>query len=81
MKDNRPDHDPILPAHLGERDLRSMIRSITRAIQKTRNGALILKLRREQDNLQAELNTVCELKRKKLEARLAQIEAGKELES
>jgi hypothetical protein len=57
-----------------------MIRSITRAIQKTRNGALILKLRREQDNLQAELNTVCELKRKKLEARLAQIEAAKESE-
>ena len=76
--DNRPDHEPILPASLSERDLRSMIRSITRSIQKTRNGAMILKLRQEQERLRTELNIVRELKRKKLEARLAEIEAAKE---
>jgi len=79
--DTRTDHKPILPASLGERDLRSMIHSITRSIHETRNGALILKLRQEQERLRTELNSVCEQKRRKLEARLAEIEAAKEPES
>ena len=81
MKDTRTDHSPLTPSNLSEIDLRSMIRSITRAIAKTRNGAMILKLRQEQETLRTELNVVRELKRKKLEARLAQIEATKESET
>ncbi len=77
MKDTRTDHNPILPTNLSEIDLRSMIRSITRAIAKTRNGAMILKLRQEQETLRTELNIVRELKRKKLEARLAELEKSK----
>jgi hypothetical protein len=57
-----------------------MIRAITRSIAKTRNGTLILRLRQEQETLRTELNVVRDLKRKKLEARLAEIEAAKEFE-
>lgn len=81
MKDTRPNHDPILPAQISETDLRSMIRAITKSIRTTRNGALILRLRREQDELLNKLSQVCELKRAKLEARLAEIEATKESET
>ena len=81
MNDTRTDHSPLTPSNLSEIDLRSMIRAITRAIAKTRNGSLILRLRGEQETLRTELNIVRELKRKKLEARLAQIEATKESET
>jgi len=77
VKDTRPDHSPLTPSNLSEINLRSMIRSITRAIAKTRNGSLILRLRQEQETLRTELNIVRELKRKRLEARLAEIEAQK----
>ena len=81
MKDTRTDHSPLTPSNLSEIDLRSMIRSITRAIAKTRNGSLILRLRQEQETLRTELNLVRELKRKKLEARLAELETAKESET
>jgi len=79
--DNRPDHKPILPASLGERDLRSLVNSFTKVMRKTKNGAMILKLRAEQKQLQTQLQEVIELKRRKLEARLAEIEAAKESET
>jgi hypothetical protein len=75
--DNRPDHKPMFAAGLGEIDLRSMIRAITKSIRNTRNGALILRLRKEQEELLTELTRVCELKRQRLEAKLAEIEATK----
>ena len=77
MNDTRTDHSPLTPSNLSEIDLRSMIRAITRAIAKTRNGSLILRLRGEQETLRTELNIVRELKRKKLEARLAELETSK----
>jgi len=73
--DTRTDHKPILPASLGERDLRSLVNSFTKAMRRTKNGAMILKLRAEQKQLQTQLQEVIELKRRKLEARLAEIEA------
>jgi len=77
VNDTRTDHSPLTPSNLSEIDLRSMIRAITRAIAKTRNGSLILRLRGEQETLRTELNIVRELKRKKLEARLAELETSK----
>ncbi len=75
--DTRTDHSPLTPSNLSEIDLRSMIRAITKSIRTTRNGAMILKLRQEQETLRTELNIVRELKRKKLEARLAELETSK----
>jgi len=77
MMDTRTDHSPLTPSNLSEIDLRSMIRAITKSIRTTRNGAMILKLRQEQETLRTELNIVRELKRKKLEARLAELETSK----
>ena len=79
--DLRTNHNPILPANLSEIDLRSMIRAITKSIRTTRNGTLILRLRHEQDELLSKLSQVCELKRAKLEARLAELETAKALET
>ncbi len=80
MKDNRPDHDPILPGVMSERAVRSTLNAVTKMIRKAKGSSVLLKLRGEQKQLQIQLQEVIELKRRKLEARLAQLEAAIEQE-
>lgn len=69
-------HEAIVPDMPPERDIRSMLKSITR-LMRTATGKRAEKLLAEHKRLAADLKVVVEAKRQILEAQLAEIESGK----